>query len=66
MGLQIKIKKLEQVGALCEEQTGALEHGGLINNGRARSETMGPLELAGAPDEEVPIAMPFFVREIDL
>ena len=33
---------------------------GLINNRRARSETMGPLELAGVPDEEVPICHVIF------
>ena len=42
-----------------------LQRMGLINNRRAHSETMGPLELAGVPDAEL-FAMLFFVREIDL
>ena len=37
-----------------------LEHGGLINNRRARSENMGSLDLAEVPDEEVPFCHVIF------
>ena len=50
---------LELDGAPDQEPIGHWSMG-LINNRRARSETMGPLELAGVPDEEVPICHVIF------